>query len=1070
MLLSDSQTTEVRDPALTLSAEQRLWWKLYRDFQGHECVCHCSIRVRLTGALDRRALRTALTTLLDEHPRLKALISVSDEQPTFSNPPTAGGELMEHSLNQESASTIFNGPDPRNLLDVLEGHAFRAELFCVSDLHHVLRLTIHRLVSDRFSLGSLFHDLSVLYIRYPDKGPPGDSTHRLPSAVSLYSRDSAASGDMADTATATPRSTAPPLELPLDWPRTTTTRYHNRFLPLSLGASLSRRLATLAQDSQISCETLLLAAWGLLLIKLSSQQEIEIGTLLDTRLLSTASSRVGMFESIATVTLAARPQSTFSDFLRAAESQLSMRHPCSIASMSDADSARPISAKDWFEHHCRVMFMFRDTDALEPAFASIQVSLNEDAIGYVPCELCLSLIHRGDEITGSILYRPDLFNLQSVQRWRNAFLLLLQGLADDQLHRPITEVSLLSPEERHQLIYSFNNTAAWYPESQTLHAAFEEQVRRSPGAIALVEDSVSYTYADINSRANRLARLLQRNGVQIGGLVLILAKRSAALVVCQLGILKCGAAYVPIDPAIPAERRSYISRDSGARCGVRAVDIPEEISDTTVHWMNYHEVSVSMELDSDLGLPVTADFPAYLMYTSGSTGLPKGVIVQHRGVSRVAINGGYANISSTDTIVHCSNPAFDASTFEVWSALLNGARVLVVPQSVLMDRVQFRTLLMSSHATVMLLTTAFFNQLANADPGCFATLRYLLVGGEAADIGTFKLPAKAGFTGHFHNVYGPTETTVFATYYPTSSLPADARSVPIGQPISNTAVYIADKTLNLRSIGLIGEIYIGGPGTAIGYLNRPDLTAERFIADPFGSRPGSRIYKTGDLGRWLPDGAIEYCGRNDQQIKLRGFRIELGEIEARILEHPLVKECAVLVRSSATSDKILVAYLVGRAAGSEGDLNVTSLRQFLQSRLPEYMIPSAWMSLPQLPLTPNGKLDRRALPQPDNEHFVTEPYVAPQGLVEQILSEIWTDVIGIPRVGSHDNFFVLGGTSLRGMALAERVSERLGVQLPAISVFQYPTVHQMADHIKVLSLTGLPSTTSDLRQLEEGYV
>jgi len=440
------------------------------------------------------------------------------------------------------------------------------------------------------------------------------------------------------------------------------------------------------------------------------------------------------------------------------------------------------------------------------------------------------------------------------------------------------------------------------------------------------------------------------------------------------------------------------------------------------------------------------------MYTSGSTGTPKGVVVSHRAVNRLVINNGYVRIGPADCIAHCSNTAFDASTFEIWGALLNGARVLIVPQPVLLDVVWLGQVLKYHGGTILFLTTALFHQHACALPAMFESLNYLLFGGEACDPGIVRKLLHEGSPKHVLNAYGPTETTTFATSFLTTAVADGATSLPIGRPISNTQVYILDSRMQPVPIGVAGEIYIGGAGVSPGYLHRPDLTAQRFIADPFSTDPHARLYRSGDSGRWRADGNIEFLGRKDQQVKLRGFRIELGEIEAHLLQHAHVKEAVVLAREDEPGYKRLVAYVAADVTQPDKHLRqqlMRQLRRHLQERLPEYMIPAAWMVLERLPLTPNGKVDRRALPAPSGRSDELGGYVPPRTELERALAHIWKQVLHVAQVGMHDSFFELGGTSLSATRVIADIRDSMQVDLPLRELFDSRTLEELSLRIEL---------------------
>jgi amino acid adenylation domain-containing protein len=606
---------------------------------------------------------------------------------------------------------------------------------------------------------------------------------------------------------------------------------------------------------------------------------------------------------------------------------------------------------------------------------------------------------------------------------------------------PTAEVPTTLKATERELLQRFNDTAAAFPHDRLIHELFEQHVRSTPDAIAVAYEGQSLSYAELNRQANRLAHWLIGEGMRVGEYVPILMTRGLQMLIAQLAVLKSGAVYVPLDPQLPMERLLFTIRDCGARRILAERGRYAELESEAVQWIDCSEVSRALgnQPDHDPQPEMNEPPPAYVMYTSGSTGVPKGVVVPHRAVNRLAINNGYAHIEPTDCIAHCSNPAFDASTFEIWGALLNGASVLIVPPCIVLDAPRFAETLTKHRVTVLWMTVGLFAQYTEALASVFPQLRYLITGGDVVEPRTVRRvmdnPPR-----RLLNAYGPTECTTFSTTYLIKSLEACVKSIPIGRPISNAQIHILDGKLQPVPLGATGEIYIGGAGVALGYLNRPDLTAERFIADPFSADPQARLYKSGDLGRWRSDGNVEFLGRDDQQVKLRGFRIELGEIEAQLAQHPQVEEAVVLAREDTAGAKYLVAYVRRRAESTAG---VEELRAHLQAVLPEYMVPSAFVAVESFPLTTSGKLDRRALPMPQLDAYVSRPYEIPRGAVEETLAAIWQELLRVERVGRHDNFFELGGHSLLVVQMMERL-RLIGLSADLRRYFESPTLADLA--------------------------
>ena len=616
--------------------------------------------------------------------------------------------------------------------------------------------------------------------------------------------------------------------------------------------------------------------------------------------------------------------------------------------------------------------------------------------------------------------------------------------------RALLQLEILSQSEKEQLVHGFNATAAEYPKEALIHDLFEQQAERTPQALAAQYEGQSLTYAQLNTKANQLAHWLLDHGVGRGQNVAIVAPRGIEMLLAQLATLKAGGTYVPVDPEFPQERRRFMLEDCQAKVvlfdGATAQEADATTSGQESQWLELGramKVVAGLSADNPAVPKAECSEVAYVMYTSGSTGKPKGVMTPHHGVNRLVFSNGYADVTPEDVFVHFSNPTFDGSTFEVWGALLNGARVVIVPQDTVLDPVRFGRLLLDEGVTAMYITIGLFHQYADALAEPLSRLKYLLTGGDVIEPNTIRRVLQYGAPKNFMAAYGPTETTTFATTCRLNGLIDEScQRIPLGKPIGNTQIYILDGHGQLVPVGVTGEIYIGGDGVALGYLNRPDLTAERFIPNPFSDEPNARMYRSGDLGYWREDGLIEFVGRNDFQVKIRGFRIELGEIEARLGELPQVKEVVVLAREDHPGDKRLVAYWTAREELAEEALpDVGRLRDHLKAELPEYMVPSAFMRLETMPLNTSGKVDRKALPAPDVDSLITHMYEAPQGPVEEVLAGIWQELLGVERVGRHDNFFDLGGHSLLVMSLLSRMKER-GLYCSVAQVFRFPTIAQ----------------------------
>ena len=603
--------------------------------------------------------------------------------------------------------------------------------------------------------------------------------------------------------------------------------------------------------------------------------------------------------------------------------------------------------------------------------------------------------------------------------------------------------TLLSESDVQRLLVEWNNTTAEYERDTCVHQLFEQQVERTPDSVALDFDATQLTYRELNDRANQLAYHLRDCGVGAEVPVGMCMERSADMLVALLAILKAGGAYLPLDVDYPAERLSFMMADSGATVLVTQSHLQHALAEHQARLVipDRDRELISRYSTENLTPVTTPENLAYVIYTSGSTGVPKGIGITLRSINRLIRNTNYVRISPADVIAQASNASFDAATFEIWGALLQGARLQGISREVLLTPPAFEAALKTQGVTAMFLTTALFNQMVRHDPGTFATVAHLLFGGEQVDAECVRDVIRSGVgPERLLHVYGPTETTTYATWHEVKELHARAETVPIGRGIANTDIYVLDSGRQIVPVAVKGELYVGGDGVARGYLNRPELTAEKFVPHPFSVIPGERLYQTGDIVRWNVVGEVEYVGRIDHQVKIRGFRIETGEIEAALIAHERVREAVVIVREDVPGEKRLVAYVA-----CDPEVTLSDLRSYLRERMPDYMVPSYFVLLDNLPLNANGKVDRTAFPEPQLDEAVSsEAYVAPRTPTEQMIADIWTRVLGMERVGINDNFFDLGGHSLLATQLISRIREEFALEMPLVHLFENPTVGELA--------------------------
>ncbi|MBA6045124.1 non-ribosomal peptide synthetase [Pseudomonas lactis] len=808
---------------------------------------------------------------------------------------------------------------------------------------------------------------------------------------------------------------------------------HEARLPLEPALNLGLREQ--ARQLGVSTASLVHLAWAQVLGQVSGQQEVVFGTVLLGRMQGGegADRALGMFintlplrVSVGSVGVQAGVRATharLAQLLGHEHASLSLAQRC-----SGVPGSLPLFS---------TLLNYRHSAADEApgdnpfAASGIEILSSEERSNY-PLVLNVDDLGSGFALTVQGVAHLD------VQRVGEYMLTALRHVVSALQHAPTTPlqaVSILPPSERHQVLVGFNATARQYPSQLTVSQLFEAQALARPEASAAVQGELSLSYRDLNRRANRLAHHLISQGVQPGESVAIALPRCLDLLVCQLAILKCAAVYVPLDVNAPVERQAFIVKDSGAR----------------------HVLDDLAQLDLDTQSPANPDpaqsaqSVAYILYTSGSTGTPKGVQVPHLAISRLVLNNGFAEFNAHDRVAFASNPAFDASTLEVWAPLLNGGCVVVVEQVQLLSQAAFAELLREQAVSVLWMTAGLFHQYADALMPVFRQLRYLIVGGDVLDPQVIGRVLKLGKPQHLLNGYGPTEATTFSTTFEITTLGEGA--IPIGRPIANAQAYVLDARQQPLPVGVTGELYIGGAGVAKGYLNLPQLSAEKFVPNPFGD---GQLYRSGDLACWRADGNLMYLGRNDLQVKIRGFRIEPGEIEACLCACAGIRDVVVLVREDEPGHKRLVAYYTADAT-----LDIATLRAHVQGRLPDYMVPSAYVWLAQLPLTANGKLDRKALPAPDQAALISRGYEAPQGEVESLLAQIWQDVLKLERVGRHDHFFELGGHSLLAVSLIERMRQ-VGLSADVRVLFSQPSLAALAAAVGsgreiVVPANGIPT-------------
>jgi len=1049
-------------------AQQRLW--VLDQLEPDSPFYTLDVALRLDGPLDVSALSRSLQEIVRRHEALRTTFPTVEGQArqriaeSWTLPLPVIDLQCEPAEAQEAEVLRRAEEEAVRTFSLAEGPLVRATLLRLSERSHVLLWTMHHIISDGWSMGVLVRELGALYPAFA-AGQPSP----LPELPIQYA-DFASwqrqwlAGEVLDYQLAYWKrqlAGAPPaLELPTDRPRPAVQSYRGAALPVQLPRALSEALAALSRQEGVTLFMTLLAAFQALLWRYTGQDDIVVGSPIAGRTRAEIAPLIGFFVNTLVLRTDLSGEPTFRELLgRVREMTLGAYAHQDMPFDKLVDELQPerdMSRSPLFQ----VMFALQNTPMPALSLAEVTLSPLEAARPTAKFDLTLMLEEAREGIRGTLEYRTDLFDRATIERMAGHYRTLLEGIVEAP-GRQVSELPMLTAEELHEILVAWNDTGTDYPADRCVHELFEAQAERTPDAVAVVFGDRQLSYRELNQRANQLAHQLRSLGVgRIGGiggaggaggaggvgpatLVGLCVERSLEMVVGMLGILKAGGAYVPLDPNYPRERLAFMLEDTGAPVLLTQARLLDSLPEHGVQrlCLDTGWEAVARESVDDPRGGAGPSSLAYVIYTSGSTGKPKGVAVTHQAIARLVCNTDYISLGPSDVVAQASSSSFDAATFEIWGALLHGARLVGIDKGVMLSPPDLARRLAADGVTALFITTALFNQVAREAPMAFAQLGSLLFGGEASDPRSVRAALQAGRPRRLLHVYGPTETTTFATWHEVTDVPEGATTVPIGRPIANTRAYVLDRWRHLVPAGIPGELYIGGPGVAQGYLNRPELTEQRFVPDPFSGEPGARMYRTGDLCRWRPDGLLEHLGRSDTQVKIRGFRIELGEIESALAQHPAVREAVVLAREDSPGDKRLVAYLVTREAPLPG---AGELRSYLQGRLPEFMIPTAFVELEALPLSPNGKIDRKALPAPEGRRLEHEQaVVAPRTRTEEALAGIWAEVLRLDRVGILDNFFALGGDSILAIQVISK-AQRAGLGLSVRQLFQHQTVAALA--------------------------
>ncbi len=1038
-----------RPPALSV-AQQRLW--MLEQLAPGTAMYTLPLALQLIGSLHSMALEQSLNEIVRRHGALRTSFLVVDGHPVQMIVPTLHLDLQRIDLSclskeeQRTEISQLMSQEAEQPFDVSRGPLVRARLLQLAQQEHVLLFCMHHLVADGWSIGVLLRELIALYHAYSQRLPsPLPELSIQYADFALWQRERLVAGilekqlaywrkQLADAPTL--------LQLPTDHPRPAIQTFHGATVSFTLSPQLTQALKTLSQQQGVTLFMTLLAAFQVLLFRYTGQEDIVIGTPIAGRTHRQTEDLIGFFVNTLVLRTDLSGNPSFRSLLKrvrevALDAYAHQDVPFERL-VEELQPARDLSHNPLFQ----ILFVLQNAPLRIAELPDLKVDPLRIARKTVQFDLTLDLTETPQGLEGCFEYRTDLFEAATMQRMGAHLHMLFESMC----HNPdceIGKIAFMSTNERRQLLVEWNTTRVDYAMERCTHQLFEAQAERIPEALALIFEEKCLTYYELNHKANQLAHYLRILGVGPEVLVGICVERSIEMVVGLLAVLKAGGAYVPLDPAYPKDRLAYMLQDSQV-----AVLLTQK---RLVAQLPAHQASlvcldadwrrIAEQTGTNMHSEATLENAAYVIYTSGSTGKPKGVVVQHNSLLQLIFAYHEAfGVTSDDKMTQLAGLSFDATALEIWPCLTAGAELYLAEEEVRLSPTALVLWLAKRGITISFLPTALVDMIVTRPWAEGSRLRLMLTGGDQLH----HAPAKeAPFA--LVNMYGPTENTIVATWAVIPPDQQEERLPVIGRAIANTQVYVLSQAGEPQPIGVPGELFLGGLNLARAYLNCPDLTAESFLPDPFSGRIGARLYRTGDIVRALPDGNLEFLGRRDHQVKIRGFRIELGEIESALVQHPAVQEVAIDVKKDQAGDKCLVAYLVVERLAA---LTSRELRRYLQERLPDYMLPSAFVLLDALPLTANGKVNRSLLPEPQFERTQQDAlFVAPRDLVESALGEIWAQVLGIAQISIHDNFFEMGGHSLLATQVVSRIRDIFDVDIPVRSLFETPTIASLAPTI-----------------------
>lgn len=1062
-----------RDRDLPLSfAQQRLWF--IQQLEPESAAYNVAGAVRLSGPIDVKVLKRSLREIAGRHEVLRTRFEARDGRPVQVIDEPSEIELPVCDLidfpegDREQRIRELARREAVRPFDLERGPLWRASLLRLSALDYVLLVNMHLLVSDGWSTGVLVKELTVFYEALAESKPlPLPELEIQYADYAVWQREWLQGEALATQLEYWKSGLAgvEVLDLPTDRPRPNVASYKGSRVPVKLTSDLTERLKLLSNREGVTLFMTLLAAFDMLLYRYSGQEDLCVGTPIASRNRKEIEGLIGFFVNTLVLRNNVAGHGSFDELLKAVrEVTLAAFDHQDVPFEKLVEELRPERS---LNHSAlfQAMFVLQSSVIAAVEFGAVKLSRFEVDTRTAKFDVVLELFEEEGTLNGWLRYNTDLFEAATIERMAGHYRTLLKSV-EARPRRRVSEMPMLGEHELEQILIDWNQTRIGENDTGILSELFEDQARRRPEGIAIECGDHKVTYRELNERANQLAHYLGRQGVRVEHLVGICIERSIEMVVGVLGVLKSGGAYVPLDPTHPRLRLSHIVDDAGISLLLtrRGLARGRLHNGSPVICVDEHQELICREsIDNPAG-GAAKDNLAYVIYTSGSTGKPKGVMITHRAVcNHLRWRQRAYPLAETDRFLHKASLGFDISVWEIFSPLLAGAQLVIADSSEDIARSIAERNINFIHFSASLFQ-ALLKERALA--GC-GDLKHVFSGGEpmSAELEDLFLETSSA---KLHNQYGPTETTIDVLIWDCDG-DTKRRTVPIGRPIDNAQAYVLDSDLQPAPVGVIGELHIGGLPLARGYLNRADLTAEKFVPGPFSRKPGERLYKTGDLARYCEGGEIEYLERIDRQVKVRGFRVELGEVETVLSRHPDIKNAVVKAHSRSPLDNRLIAYVVGRNLGMD-DLN-----DYLRKELPEFMLPVAYVWLESLPVTSTGKLDRRALPDPDDSLRNQREYVAPRDPVEELLAGIWSKLLGVDRVGIHDDFFELGGHSLLITRVASQIRGTFSVDVPLRVLFDATTIGQLAvviaaEQVRVADENEVARMLKEIRQLSPSEI